>query len=333
MSVLFPDRERRHLLQFHVIPSIGYVTRFLIAAALILAGLAMQAIFLHSASGMLLVGSLVAFAGNLLLLIKGYDLRRTDPDILAGIGDWERTSLARLHEVSLLEDEISGWDETFADITSWTGALFLCFLIVMPVGIVWVWLMARWGGESIGNLFLLDAVILIAPHWLTGLRRKWRPVAIRETVDSLAVALAALQDYEKPPSQIQPLFLMAGEGKARVPVDARAFVRFPDGPEDFLGMQIQVSVNAVQGTNYPYLYAVLVAKKGFGLRSKKNLKLIREAAWNLTVEKSSEKDVDVVVIRQHTTSTSGYHTGPIVCEQIARVAWECSARITAQPLG
>ena len=329
MSIVFPDRERRHLLQFHLLGRLGYLTRFLVAGVLIVAGLALQVLFLQGASGLVLVGTLLAFAGNLLLLIKGYDLRRTDPEILAGIGDWERTSLGRLTEVSLLEDQISGWDETFADITSWTGALFLCFLIVMPVGIVWVWLIERWGGESVGNLFLLDAVILIVPHWLTGLRRKWRPVAIRETVDSLTVALAALQRYEKPPSQIQPLFLMAGEGKARVPVDARAFIRFPDGPEKFLGMQIQVSINAVQGTNYPYLYAVLVAKQGFGLLDQ-HLDQVREAAWNLTVEGSREKDVEVIVIRQHTTSTSGYHTGPIVCEQIVRVAWECSARITGQ---
>jgi len=331
MISVLPDRERRHLLQFHVLPRIGYRMRFLAAGLLILVGLALQVLFLDGASGVVLVGTVLAFGGNLLLLIRGYDLRRTDSDIVVGIGDWERTSISRVHEVSLLEDQISGWDENFADITSWTGVLFLIFLVLLPVGIVWAVLIDRWGGEPIANVFLLDAVILVLPHWLTGLRRKWRPVALRETVDSLVVALNALQEYEKPPSQIQPLFLMAGEGKARVPVDARAFIRFPDGPEQFLGMQIQVSINSVQGTNYPYLYAVLVAQEGFGLLDK-HLRTVQEAAWDLTVEQSREQDVEVIVIRQHTTSTSGYHTGPIVCEQIARTAWECSAKITLQPI-
>ncbi len=40
------------------------------------------------------------------------------------------------------------------------------------------------------------------------------------------------------------------------------------GPEEFLGVQIQLSINRVQSRAYPYLYRVLLARQGFGLRER-----------------------------------------------------------------
>ncbi|MFV1965019.1 MAG: hypothetical protein ACC628_06320 [Pirellulaceae bacterium] len=50
---------------------------------------------------------------------------------------------------------------------------------------------------------------------------------------------------------------------------------------------------------------------------------------NLTVEGTPENDVGVIVIRQHTTKTSGYHTKPKAIARIARAAWRSVAEILA----
>lgn len=42
---------------------------------------------------------------------------------------------------------------------------------------------------------------------------------------------------------------------------------------------------------------------------------------SLTVESSRENNVEVIIIRQHTTKNSGYHTDSVACGHIARGAW------------
>ena len=132
-----------------------------------------------------------------------------------------------------------------------------------------------------------------------------------------------------------------------MPINARVFIRFPDGPSDFLGVQFQVALNNVQGTNYPYLYAVIVAKKEFELleqylvtvrtriqrkadEQKKSGLLAMfqyEEKGKLTIESSRESDVEVIVIRQHTTKQSGYHSKPEAIQHIARAAWHSAEYI------
>jgi hypothetical protein len=62
----------------------------------------------------------------------------------------------------------------------------------------------------------------------------------------------------------------------------------------------------VNGTSYPYFYVVLVAKKSFGLGDAFN-KFIPPA--KIIKEFKIEGDVEILVIRQATTKTSGDHTG------------------------
>jgi hypothetical protein len=101
-------------------------------------------------------------------------------------------------------------------------------------------------------------------------------------------------------------FLEVGQTKTggTFPNDARLMVRFNQAPEDFIGVQFQISINNVKSTQYPYLYAVILAKPGFKLRDKfKDPKID-----NLIMENEEADEADVIVIRQFTTQTSGYHT-------------------------
>ncbi len=80
---------------------------------------------------------------------------------------------------------------------------------------------------------------------------------------------------------------------------------------------MQVNINRVKGSDYPYLYCVLVARPALKLP-----KQIRtDAPSNITIETDAKAaDVHVVVIRQKTTKTSGYHTNDAACRVIFQYA-------------
>jgi hypothetical protein len=181
-------------------------------------------------------------------------------------------------------------------------------------------------------VFLVDAALLFLPHWFTGLRQKWRPVSLTERVDALSTALKAVAALDGPAVEIQPRFLMAGAGSDRVPLDARVFIRFPEGPEAFLGLQFQVAINNVQGSSFPYLYAVLVAKEEFHL-IRDHRDGITAANDHLTVSESRENDVEVIVIRQTTTKKTGYHTNARAIRLLATAAYDSALRVIGQPVG
>lgn len=324
---VLPDRERRHLLQFYVAPRLDYPVRMGAAATLIAVGFLCQLFLLPGNLVLVLVISLpLLLAGNCLLLVRGYDTTPTD---LGRKTEWVKTTRDRFLAARELEKQARRWDETFVDITCYTG-FFSMVLIALVVVAVFFLLASDSSTALWAPVFAADVCVLLLPHWLSGTRRGWRPVELRQHIDALDPVLKVIDSYKEPPCQVQCMFEMKGKEKEKTPVGARVFVRFPEGPEDFLGVQFQVSLNNVQGTKYPYLYAVLVAKKGFGL-TKSAIKKIRRAAGDtLRVEKSEEADVEVVVIRQKTTKKSGYHTKPARIREIAQTAWECSSNLVME---
>ena len=345
MNSVLPDRERRHLLQFYLLPELGYLTRIALAGGLIALGLAIQLLWAPPEVVLMLVGTLpIILAGNSLLLAQGFNLA---PGYSVTHGEWEKTTRDRFQEVRELQDSGRSWDHAFADVTCVLGVICLlgigCLVFVITFALASNRQMYYWA-----PVFAADALCLFLPHWISGTRRGWRPVALREQVDALETAVQAIDRYEDPPCQIQPMFEVAGRDDLRTPIGARVFIRFPDGPKGLLGLQFQVSINDVQGTNYPYLYAVVVARKSFGLLGEPLaechrrlpppiqpsglLGLFGVGKKNyLIVEDSSEEDVDVIIIRQHTTKQSGYHTEPATIAKLACEAWNFASGLVETP--
>lgn len=154
------------------------------------------------------------------------------------------------------------------------------------------------------SALIIDGVILVAGLALSGRKSAWLPNALNVKAAIVQRILASTL-VKDPEVQIMP-FLEVGQTKAggTFPNDARLMVRFSKAPEDFIGVQFQISINNVKGTQYPYLYAVILAKPGFKLPERfKDPKID-----NLIMENEEADEVDVIVIRQFTTQTSGYHT-------------------------
>jgi hypothetical protein len=151
------------------------------------------------------------------------------------------------------------------------------------------------------NLVLWDALALLAPHWVTGVRRI---LTVPGLITKIEMIKAVLGRTKLQGGSVEYYMLLKGD-KAKMPDDVKIRVTFANQHKDFLGLYGQITTNSVQGTLYPYFYIVLVAKQGFGLFS------VHESYTppkGVIKEFSRKDDVEVLVVRQTTTSTSGYNT-------------------------
>jgi hypothetical protein len=90
--------------------------------------------------------------------------------------------------------------------------------------------------------------------------------------------------------------------ETKVPIDVKFCVKIQNQHPDFLGLYGQIVINV----GYPYFYVVLVTREGYGLQEMCESYTPPD---NITKEYKVEEDVEVLVIRQTTTKTSGYQTG------------------------
>lgn len=287
----------RGIVVFKVMKSLPYGSRMLLSFLLVAGGLVLQL-----ATGSFWIGAVPLLAGNLLLLVTGYHNRveygRWDPDT-----DWTTVGVDRLHRFVAMDRKIRDWDLSLLDATNLAGgALFVLLAAMLVMGSV--------AAEGTLRIVFLDGLVLLVPHWMTGVRRiLLMPnllVKARAIQDVLAYAQADLA-----PHKLDLMMLLSG-GERKLPYDVKFRVMPKDAPAGFLGLYGQVVTNDVQGTSYPYFYVVLVAKTGSGLRP---LFDRYDPAAIVTKEFKRQGEVEVLVVRQTTTKTFGYHTkSPEACE-------------------
>ncbi|MCB0305302.1 MAG: hypothetical protein KDI38_16180 [Calditrichaeota bacterium] len=288
-SKLYLPADQRGVVVFKFWQSLGYDTRLLLSFVLIFGALAIQ---LYSSS--FFPGGLLLIAGNLLLLVNGYDNRinykKYDP-----ASRWERVDITKLREMRELDRKIKKWDASFIDITSAYGVM--TFLVLMVLLILLLILLNRY------YVLILDAMVLLLPHWFTGSRKILRKPRLLQKVNTVEFLLKHMEPSLKD-HRVELLMLLKGKDQ-QLPDDIKFKVDIRDRDKDFLGLYGQVVLNLVQGKAYPYFYMVLVAKDGYGL--KKHFQNYRPPV-NVTKELKRQDKVEVLVIRQTTSRTSGYHT-------------------------
>ncbi len=167
---------------------------------------------------------------------------------------------------------------------------------------------------------LFDAVVLGMVVMVSGVVKVWTPPSLDRKALVLYEVLKELEKMEGLTVTPQLLVGTTRKGK-QVPVDANLMVR-PEKPPAWLkGLQFQVSVNRVQKKEYPYFYSVIILEPGtlkkilgikFSARTKRRYNALKEKCKikdeKLTVEVQPMREVDVIIIRQKTTKTSGYYT-------------------------
>jgi len=303
--MILPAQSDRGTVVFAFLPSLSYNTRMAISFIVVAAGLALQLATSHVLPGILLVA-----VGNLLLVVKGYD-NRVDSGGFDAAAQWERVGSEKLQELKVLDKKMRRWDRSLLDVTNPLGAVAFVVLFGLLILIIIASLSADSEVARYGFILAFNAVVLLLPHWVTGIRSVLRRPGLLVRIEAIETVLdrakRRLKDH-----QVTLLMLLSG-GEVSIPEDVKFKVDIAGRDPDFLGLYGQVVINAVQGTSYPYFYVVLVARKGYGLHDAYR---DHRPGDDVTKEFKYEGEVEVMVLRQHTTERSGYHTKPAAASAI-----------------
>ena len=304
---------------------LDYSVRLAVIVMCLVLGLALQVLV------SVWVGWVLVLAGALMGASRSI---RNKPRV-RGRRRWVEVTLEEFQKVLETAQRVRRWTRSIFNLASWPGVLSLlgaAYLVTVigawlgeggrlhPLGPLYLLLeVSRRGLTTAQKMWLLDAAALAVPIWLSGFRTAWRPEELLIKVRCLLEAAEYVQGFSQAELTLVPQ-LEVTEAKAtasrkkrglpqptqqrQLPQDARLQVRFPQAPEEFLGLQVQLSINRV-GRAYPYLYCVLLASQGFGLRERLGSP---SRVGDEVVEYSSEEDVEVVVCRQFTTRQKGYST-------------------------
>lgn len=298
--MLLPPVERRDEIRFYFAKSLPYNKRVALCVLLLFVGLGIQvASPPHFYAGLPFMLASVA-----IVLTKGYDNR---PTRARGERSWRRTDAEQVDRMLSVNSKTKAWDQDFFDVTCTRGIVTLMVIGGVVTYASWELLKTS---ETLAMTVFVDAVVLLVPFWITGVRSIL-------TNDEFSIKAGFLiniakahrnraRDGETLQFQVRYVPAKAAEGTAEVPDDIKAVVQFAGAPADFLGLQMQLAINSVQGTDYPYYYCVLVGKPGFGRLSRPDL---GRPPAGITLECETNDDSEVAVIRQTTTKNAGFHTG------------------------
>ncbi len=127
---------------------------------------------------------------------------------------------------------------------------------------------------------------------------------------------AILKDWKELGPTVSPMLLVRGGKKdlrRQTPEDLKLYVTFAGAPEDFIGVQVQITFNMQQA----YLYCVIITKKGF--KPLTDFSTSKNNRDEITYKKGADSDVDYLVIRQTTTKTTGYATSDVQADGIVNL--------------
>ncbi len=294
MSIFLLSKEERGIVVFHFWKSLKYILRLILSFSLIILGFALQ--YYDS----FYIGLTIVFIGNSLLLVKGYN-NSVDLDAFKDGAEWVETSWENIENILTLDKKRKKWDDSFFEVSNNLG----CIVFVISIAILFfLYSYNVIGHEKLTLIFISNIAILFYPHWLSGLRLTTRTPNLVEKIKHFN---SVLNSFENTFTNDEIIYLVQVMGKKqKIPNDLKIKIKFKNQAENFQGVYVQISLNNVDGKKYPYLYVVLVANKGFGLKSyfssiSCSNRVIKE--FDIT------NDVEIIVIRQNTKLTAkGYYT-------------------------
>ena len=320
-TAFFPDPKSRDSIRFHFGKNLTYRQRMTLAFSCLLFGLALQILMLN-----VLWGVPFLICTTAVLLTKGYDSRIRKksfrPDAL-----WTKVNMPKINEIKMLEQRNIDWDQDFLDITNVRG----CFGFMVLGAVI--------GGMAFGVNFisqdlrlsiiiLVDSAILILPFWVTGVKFITTNSNLQVKIKVILEMARFFNGVQQGDETFQPEVLLYRKKKNEtIPDDARFSVSTGKKADGFYGLQGNIHINLVQGSSYPYMYCVLAAQPGFGL--KRFIPKIRQTE-KIIVEYQEDEKAEVIVIRQFTSKTSGYNTPMPVCEEILKRALDAARLIWAE---
>ncbi len=298
-----------------VVPMASLQTRLMTAAALFAVGLGIWCVAPMPGAA---VGLVLVLAGHLPLWVRHQSnapggATPEHEEVWAPVeDDW-------LERVEELEGSGARWDTTPWDLSNVLGFFVLVGILILLGAAV----------AGTGVLLGLDAFVrlaaaaplLVVPLWLNGLRTTWNPSELRKKGEALALARAEAERHGTGDFDAVPMLALREGRTGKYPVDARLMLRPAREDESgFLGVQVQVAMNNVKGTDYPYLYAVVLGKGDFRMPGVSPR--VRRSGAEIVFERDESEGVRFLVVRQHADRQGGWHTEPDHIRAIVAVALE-----------
>ncbi len=285
MNALVTDAQRQHL-EFSNFGEIS--TRARVSWALALFAVS---VVLFATMGILApMGAILTIVAHSLIwlptLTLSDDSEVTDADV------WTPVDVGWIDRARDKAEGIQTWDQSALDSSSSFGCFTLVVVLffVGALGLV----TAEWnpgGGVSGWGGWAAAGVLL--PFWFNGRRHDLRVAGVLFKGLWLEIAIekaARASDAFEPVVAAQ---LRRGD-HGSWPVDLRVMLQPVEETDRLIGVQIQVSVNSVQGTQYPYVYCVVLAPA--------EVELPTPDIDRCVCEPGAEDDVRFMVIRHETTS-------------------------------
>ena len=290
-----PEETRRDEIKFIFLKSVSYNTRLLLVALFLFAAAAAQLLIRNNIG--FYMGLAFLACTMILSLVSGY----SNIPVRPRKKEFERCSREEFEKVLEINRRSKQWDKSFVDITCFRGAFALIVLVLLVYAASV--LLEHKSRPYYARVFLWDFIVLFVPQWLTGVRRILKNAPLIIKVENFLKLASYFDGIKEQGEELEYWLEVAKVKKGELPTDAKLMLKFHEAPDSFFGMQVQMTLNNVQGKDYPYMYCVLIAREEFHLHPK-----VPKISW-LTVEKKTEAGgIDISVIRQKTTRTSGYHT-------------------------
>jgi len=305
---------RKQEARFVLFPQLPFDKRYIVAIVLFIAGLVLQSV-------LFVPGTAVVFLGVLMLLVKGIDnIPKIDP---SPGGEWKSITTEDLARIKELRQKSKKWADSLYCVGSLRGCAF--FLIMLFASLSVFVLLSLFQNQSILRLWIVDGGMFLLLFFFTGRRKQYKPKTLLVKLDAIGNVVSLLEKRADPDIRLQPMMANAKTKSGReVPRDVRLFLKFQAAPKEFMGLQIQVSINTVGGRPYPYLYGVFIARKGFDFKGRLkggNVLECRKSFLNsYAIEPKQTPEVDVLVFRRKTTKTTGYHTRSHIQKRLVKEA-------------
>jgi hypothetical protein len=322
LSSLLPTAAEATGLRF-LLPLGGLRARFVLSGSLFAFGLATWC----------LIPGPLAVAGLPLLLLGHLPLwARTQTTAPGGATPahedvWAPVEDDWLERVSDLEKRGARWDTTPWDISNAIGCLGLLGVLLVVATLAFL-VGTAFGVDALFRV-ALAAPLLLVPLWLNGMRTTWNPSELRKKGEALALARAALAETGGKDFDLVPLLALREGRRGHYPVDARLMARpAREDSSGFLGVQVQVAMNNVQGTDYPYLYAVVLGKGDFRFPKAPERQIAHGVS--LVFEGGRSEGVRFRVVRQYADKRGGWHTDAGQIQGIVTAALEQARQAWAE---
>ena len=298
-------------IEFLLFRDLPYRKRLLLVALSLFVGiLAQYSLCLWlGAVGAIIGGPLVLFAA-LLSVARGCKLQITP----VRTGEWSTVTVEQFTRILDLAEKTKKWARSAFSIAGpqscVTCVIVLIFLMLFLGGGPLILKLAL--AYPVVGLVVLDVLIFLIAIWGTGRLSAEYPKDLVLKTETLMNLLNYQRDNPLPDVALEPMLEIGAKKGKSAPSDVRLMAKLKSAPKEFIGVQVQCSLNSVQGTQYPYVYCVILGFKGFKLReSFESLpKGLQDRLKEDICEFKTDKDVEILVVRQHADKSGGWHTKP-----------------------